>query len=144
MGLLIPDFIEERVLLCKHSIIYNVLLCIRCVMVSNVSADILSDNYGRSDRPGAPSHLCRWAGSLSGGALPQTTRLLYSQPRGTTPHQPGVPNKPQSCTFCPHLRHLDRGDPHHTGCNSQAKRFLLKMQSIAIIDLYIIPSFATR
>ena len=92
-------------------------------MVSNVSADILSDNYGRSDRPGAPSHLCRWAGSLSGGALPETTRLLYSQPRGTTPHQPEVPNKPQSCTFCPHLRHLDRGDPHHTDCNSQAKRF---------------------
>ena len=142
MGLLIPDFIEERVLLCKHSIIYNVLLCIRCVMVSNVSADILSDNYGRSDRPGAPSHLCRWAGSLSGGALPQTTRLLYSQPRGTTPHQPEVPNKPQSCTFCPHLRHLDRGDPRHAECNSQAKRLLLKMQSIAI-DLHIFPLFAT-
>ena len=112
-------------------------------MVSNVSADILSDNYGRSDRPGAPSHLCRWAGSLSGGALPETTRLLYSQPRGTTPHQPEVPNKPQSCTFCPHLRHLDRGDPHHAECNSQAKRFSLKMQSIAL-DLHVFPLLCNK
>ena len=99
-------------------------------MVSNVSADILSDNYGRSDRPGAPSHLCRWAGSLSGGALPQTTRLLYSQPRGTTPHQPEVPNKPQSCTFCPHLRHLDQGDLNVT---AKLKDFRWKCKVLPLI-----------
>ena len=40
----------------SHSIIYNVLLCICCLMVSNVSADILSDNYG-GDRARGPHPL---------------------------------------------------------------------------------------
>ena len=92
-----------------HSIIYNVLLCICSVMVSNVSADILSDNYG-GDQARGPHPLMQM-GPVHFQAPPQLRPArdhpaLFtgdgSQPHGTTPHphstirlpppMPSVPN----------------------------------------------------